>query len=64
MVSHHSSSDDVQLKNSTRLIDGSYFFLYVINSYWLQKLVELRTSKNIGSNEPWDLGHLWKPVLD
>ena len=38
-------------------------FLDVINSYWLKKLVEIRTSKNFGSNEPWDIGDLWEPVL-
>ena len=38
--------------------------LDVFNSYWPQKLVELRPSKNIGSNEPWDLGDLWQPVSD
>ena len=32
--------------------------LDVINSYWLQKLLELRPSKKIGSNEPWDIGDL------
>ena len=37
--------------------------LDVLNYYWLQKLVELRPSTNIGSNELWDLGDLWKPVL-
>ena len=36
----------------------------MITSYWLQKLVELRPSKKIGSNEPWDLGHLLRPVSD
>ena len=37
--------------------------LDVIKSDWLPKLVEPRPSKKIGSNEPWDLGLLWKPVL-
>ena len=37
--------------------------LYVLNSFWLQKLVELRPSKHFGSNEPWDIGDLWQPVL-
>ena len=37
--------------------------LYVINSYWLQKLVELRPSENFGSNELWDHVDLWQPVL-
>ena len=33
--------------------------LDVLNSYWLEHLVELRPS-----NEPWDLGGLWQPVSD
>ena len=33
----------------------------MLNYYWLQKLLELRPSKKIGSNEPWDLGDLWQP---
>ena len=36
--------------------------LDMINSYWLQKLVELWPSKKVGSNELWDLGNLWQPV--
>ena len=68
MVSHHSSSDDVQLKkNSTGFIDGSQGFARcsssVLKSDWLPKLVEPQPSKNFGSNEPWDLGLLWEPVL-
>ena len=41
-------------------------FLDVLNSYWLQKLVELlRPSKTLGrSKKPWDLGDLWQPVSD
>ena len=38
--------------------------LDVLNYYWIQKLVELRPSKNFGSNDPWDLGDLWQPVSD
>ena len=61
MVSHHF---DVQLKNNnTGLIDVSQGFLDVLNSYWLQILVELWPYQNVGSNEPWDIGDLWQPVL-
>ena len=56
MVSHHYSSDDVKLKKLKDL-------LYVLKSDWLPKLVEPRPSKNFGSNEPWDLGLRWEPVL-
>ena len=60
MVSHHF---DVQLKNNnTGLIDVSQGFLDVLNSYWLQILVELWPYQNVGSNEPWDIGDLWQPV--
>ena len=38
--------------------------LDMINSYWIKKLVELRSSKKIGSKKPWDLGNLWQPVSD
>ena len=38
--------------------------LEMLNSYWLHKLVELRPSKHIGSNEPWYFGDLWQPVSD
>ena len=37
--------------------------LDVLKSYWLSKLVDPQPSKNFGSNEPWDLGLLWEPVL-
>ena len=36
----------------------------MINSYWLQKLVDLQPSKKIGPKKPWDIGDLWKPVSD
>ena len=28
-----------------------------------KKVAEPRPSKNFGSNEPWDLGDMWEPVL-
>ena len=37
--------------------------LDVLNSYWLQTLMELRPFKNFRSNEPWDLWDLWQPLL-
>ena len=37
--------------------------LDMLKSDWLPKLVEPRSSKNVGSNEPWDIGLLWEPVL-
>ena len=37
--------------------------LDVLKYDWLQKLVEPRPSENFVSNEPWDLGDLWEPVL-
>ena len=37
--------------------------LDVPKSDWLPKLVEPRPSKNFGSNELWDIGLLWEPVL-
>ena len=37
--------------------------LDVLKYDWLPKLVEPRPSKNFGSNEPWDFGLLWEPVL-
>ena len=37
--------------------------LDMLNSCWLQKLVELRPTQNFGSNEQWDLGELWQLVF-
>ena len=50
-------------KNSTGLIIGSWGFARCAQFLLATKLVELQPSKIIGSNEPWDIGYLWKPVL-
>ena len=51
-----------QNKNSTLIIYGSEGFDRCAQTLLAKKLVELRPSKNCGSNEQWGLGGLWKPV--
>ena len=64
MVSHHYSFNGVQLKKTAQ--DSSTVLkvlLDVLKYILLQELVEIRPSKNFGSNEPWDLGEMWQIVL-
>ena len=42
----------IKTKTAQKRSTALKVLLDVLNSYWLQKLVELQLSKNIGSNEP------------
>ena len=63
MVGHHYSFNGVQLKIAQDSSTVLKVLLYVLNYILLQELVEIRPSKNFGSNEPWDLGVMWQIVL-
>ena len=53
-----------QNENSTGLIGGFKGFAISAQFLLATKIGEATAIKNIGSNEPWDIGHLWKPVSD
>ena len=52
-----------QNKNSTGLIDGSQGFTRCAQIRLATKIGGATAIQKIGSNEPWDLGLLWEPLL-
>ena len=53
---------EIKTKTSQDYSTAIKVLLDVLNSYWLQKWMELNPYKKIGSNKLWDLREPWQPV--